>query len=240
MDLDPTWVPVLSAFGGGFVVWAGGIINDWITYRRDEKRRVREEKQKWVESRRNAYYKFIDVFSTYVTNPDPHDYFQSAFEAAMYGDVIIPTPFKLKQCSFISDINSLDLLLAALIFMKSDYVPGNDKTHDTLKEELEDLRSKALTPFLNEFMNIIRQKEDEAKIWWHPWKKRDASQSPRDKVLLALFISGGMKKNHLRRYTKLKLSELEPVLKELKLEGHIRISGDMVSLDPAHASRQNS
>jgi hypothetical protein len=92
-----------------------------------------------------------------VTNPDPHIYFQSAFEAAMYGDVIIPTPFKLKQCSFISDINSLDLLLAALIFMKSDYVPGNDKTHDTLKEELEDLRSKALTPFLNEFMNKIRQ-----------------------------------------------------------------------------------
>ena len=121
MDLDPAWVPVLSGFGGGALVWAGTIINDWITHRRDEKRRIREEKQKWVESRRNAYYKFIDVFSTYVTNPDPHDYFQSAFEAAMYGDVIIPTPFKTKQYSFLSDINSLDLLLAALIFMKSDY-----------------------------------------------------------------------------------------------------------------------
>jgi hypothetical protein len=113
--------------------------------------------------------------------------------------------------------------------MKSDYVAGNDETHDTLKEELEDLRSKALTPFLNEFMNIIRQKEYEAKIWWQPWKKRDASQSPRDKVLLAL-VTGSMEKNHLRQYTKLKLSELEPILEELANEGRIRISGDTVSL----------
>ena len=156
MDLDPTWVPVLSGFGGGVLVWVGTIINDCITYRRDEKRRIREEKQKWFESRRNAYYKFIDVFSTYVTNPDPHDYFQSAFEAAIYGDVIIPTPFKPKNHSLSFNINSLDRLLAALIFMKSSYVASNE-THSALTEELEDLRSKALTPFLNEFMNRLRQ-----------------------------------------------------------------------------------
>jgi hypothetical protein len=69
---------------------------------------------------------------------------------------------------------------------------------------------------------------------------RDPSQSPYDKVLWALATRGRMKRKDLRRYTKLKLSELEPILEELAKEGRIRISGDMVSLGPAHASRQNS
>jgi len=38
----------------------------------------------------------------------------------------------------------------------------------------------------------------------------------------------------------MKLSDLDHIIEELAKEGHIRISGDMVSLDPAHASRQNS
>jgi len=38
----------------------------------------------------------------------------------------------------------------------------------------------------------------------------------------------------------MRLAELEPVLEELAKEGRIRTSGDMVNLNPAHPSRQNS
>ena len=38
----------------------------------------------------------------------------------------------------------------------------------------------------------------------------------------------------------MRLSDQEPILEELAKEDRIRISGDMVSLNPAHPSRQNS
>ncbi len=66
-------------------------------------------------------------------------------------------------------------------------------------------------------------------------------QSPHDRILWILTNSGGkMKRSDLRRHVNMRLAELEPVLEELAKEGHIRISGDMVSLNPAHPSRQNS
>jgi hypothetical protein len=67
------------------------------------------------------------------------------------------------------------------------------------------------------------------------------SQPSRDKVLWILTNSGGkMKRSDLRRRVSMRLAELVPVLEELAKEGHIRISGDIVSLNPAHPSRQNS
>ena len=67
------------------------------------------------------------------------------------------------------------------------------------------------------------------------------SQSQHDRILWALSNSSGkMKRSDLRRRVSMRLADLEPILEELAKEGHIRISGDMVSLDPAHASRQNS
>jgi hypothetical protein len=38
----------------------------------------------------------------------------------------------------------------------------------------------------------------------------------------------------------MRLADLEPILDELAKEGRIRISGNIVSLNPAHPSRQNS
>ena len=67
------------------------------------------------------------------------------------------------------------------------------------------------------------------------------SQPSRDKVLWILTNSGGkMKRSDLRRHVNMRLAELEPVLEELAKEGRISISGDIVSLNPAHPSRQNS
>jgi DNA-binding MarR family transcriptional regulator len=67
------------------------------------------------------------------------------------------------------------------------------------------------------------------------------SQSQHDRILWALSNSSGkMKRSDLRRRVSMKLSDLDHIIEELAKEGHIRISGDMVSLDPAHASRQNS
>jgi hypothetical protein len=54
-------------------------------------------------------------------------------------------------------------------------------------------------------------------------------QSPHDKVLWELATRGRMKKKDLRRYTRLKLSELEPILEELAREGRIRIDANMIS-----------
>jgi hypothetical protein len=170
MNLDPAWVPIISGFIGGAVVWVGGMITDFIKYRREEKRRVREEGQRWLESRKIAYYKFIDVFSTPAVSDNILYYFRAVLEAAEYGDVILSTPLKASPQSIAFEINSLDKLLAALIFMKS--------THPYTKD-LEDLRSEALTPFLNEFMNKLRQseyhladkaKEIKKKGWWQFWK----------------------------------------------------------------------
>jgi hypothetical protein len=49
-----------------------------------------------------------------------------------------------------------------------------------------------------------------------------------------------MKRSDLRRRVSMRLADLEPILEELAKEGRIRISGDMVGLNPAHASRQKS
>ena len=58
----------------------------------------------------------------------------------------------------------------------------------------------------------------------------DLSQSPHDKVLWELATHGRMKKKDLRRYTRLKLSELEPILEDLTREGRIRIDANMIGL----------
>lgn len=69
----------------------------------------------------------------------------------------------------------------------------------------------------------------------------EMSQSSRDKVLWILSNSDGkMKRSDLRRRVSMRLADLEPILEELAKEGRIRTSGDMVSLNPAHPSRQNS
>jgi hypothetical protein len=66
-------------------------------------------------------------------------------------------------------------------------------------------------------------------------------QSPHDRILWILATSGGkMKRSDLRRRVSMRLADLEPILEDLAKEGRIRISGDMVSLNPAHPSRQNS
>jgi len=57
------------------------------------------------------------------------------------------------------------------------------------------------------------------------------SQSQRDRILWILSNSGGkMKRSDLRRRVSMRLADLEPILEELAKEGHIRSSGDMVSL----------
>lgn len=57
------------------------------------------------------------------------------------------------------------------------------------------------------------------------------SQNPQDKVLWELTNHGGkLKKSELRRRTRLKLSELEPILEELTREGKIRISKEIISI----------
>jgi len=58
----------------------------------------------------------------------------------------------------------------------------------------------------------------------------DPSQSSRDKVLWELATRGRMKKKDLRQYTRLKLSELEPILEDLTREGRIRIETNMIGL----------
>ena len=57
------------------------------------------------------------------------------------------------------------------------------------------------------------------------------SQSPRDRILWILTNSGGkMDKSRLRRFTGLKLADLNLVLGELAREGRIRTSGEMIAL----------
>jgi hypothetical protein len=59
----------------------------------------------------------------------------------------------------------------------------------------------------------------------------DLPQSTRDRVLWELSSRGKMKKRDLRRYSGLRLSELEPVLEELVKEGKIWIStSEIVSI----------
>jgi len=67
------------------------------------------------------------------------------------------------------------------------------------------------------------------------------SQSQHDRILWALSNSSGkMKRSDLRRRVSMRLADLEPILEELAKEGRVRISGDIVSLNPAHPSKQNA
>ena len=179
MGLDPAWVSAIFGFIGVIVGLTGSIIKDLITYRREDERRVREERQRWLESRKNAYYKFIDVFSTYAANYDILIYFQASLNAAEYENIILPTPLKAMPYSIAFPINSLDTLLAALTFMKSQNTAVVSRNaFDERTKDLENLRSEALTPFMNEFMNRLRQnkyqqtpKEIKKKGWsWRFWK----------------------------------------------------------------------
>jgi hypothetical protein len=160
MYLDPAWIPVISAFVGVATGFAGGMIKDSFSYKRDKEKRIQEEKQRWLQSRKIAYYKFIEVFSTHAVSDDILSYFQASLNVAEYGDVILPAPLKARPYSIAFEINSLDSLLAALIFMKSTHVAvDSGPALDTYTKDLEGLRSEALTPFLNEFMNRLRQSE---------------------------------------------------------------------------------
>jgi hypothetical protein len=174
MNLDPTWVPVVSGLVGGSIVWIGSIIKDLIAYRREDKRRVQDERQKILESRKIAYYKFIDVFSTHVAEDNVHDYFQAVLEAAEFGDIILSTPLKARPRPIQYEINSLDTLLSALIFMKSThYAEASQASLYYYARDLETLRSDALTPFMNELMNRLRQskvKEIKKKDWRQFWR----------------------------------------------------------------------
>jgi len=184
MSLDPAWVPIISGFAGGSAVWAGSIIKDLITYRREDEKRAEEERQRWLESRKIAYYRFIEVFSTHAVSDDIHSYFQASLNVAEYGDIILPIPLKARSHSIAFEINSLYSLLDALIFMKSTHTAvASRPALDAYTKELEDLRSEALTPFLNEFMNRLKQNE------YHPVekpkeiKKNDGSSGDNDKKL---------------------------------------------------------
>jgi len=180
MNLDPAWVSAIFGFVGVIVGLAGSIIKDLITCRREDERRVRDERQRWLESRKIAYYKFIEVFSTSAVNDNIFDYFRAALEVAEYGDVILSTPLKARPYSVAFEIDSLDSLFSALIFMKSTHHANASRPAlDAYTKDLEDLRSEALTPFLNEFMNRLRQseyhpadkaKEIKKKGWWRFWR----------------------------------------------------------------------
>ncbi len=57
------------------------------------------------------------------------------------------------------------------------------------------------------------------------------TQLPRDRIFWILANSGGkMDRSKLRRYTGMKLADLNLILGELAREGRVRISGEMVSL----------
>lgn len=179
MCLDPAWVSAIFGFVGVMFGLAGSVIRDLITYRREDERRVREERQRWLESRKIAYYRFIDVFSTHVDRENIHDYFRASLEASEYGNVILSTPLKAKPYPIGFVICSLKDLREGLTFKKSTYAgDANRPASDEYMKGLEGLRSEALTPFLNEFMDRLEQSEyhmadkvEEIKKnkWWHVW-----------------------------------------------------------------------
>jgi hypothetical protein len=62
--MDPDLVPVMTAFIGGAAVFFGRMVNDLLSARREEEKLKWDDKQEWLESRKRAYYKFIEVFSS--------------------------------------------------------------------------------------------------------------------------------------------------------------------------------
>jgi len=121
-----------------------------LTLIRDNQTEEMKKKQTWLESRKLAYYRFIVVFSSPLIGEDTTDYLRASLDAATYGNVILSDPFEIKQTPITFPINSLDDLSSALAFMRSSHAAEGS---------FEDLRQKALTPFLNEFMNRLRQNE---------------------------------------------------------------------------------
>jgi hypothetical protein len=114
--LDPAWVPIISGLIGAAAVWIGGLINGCITYRRDEKRRVREEKQKCLEAQN-----FLDVFSrpmfghidSAISVEWSGTYLKAALDAIKFGDVRLSERVNLEEYAHsVYDIDAVNVFEA--------------------------------------------------------------------------------------------------------------------------------
>jgi len=137
------------------------VINGTISEKKEQAKRKRDDEQRWLQSRKDAYHKFIEVFSKPLVDEDIIDYLKVSLEAADYGDVILSAPLKEVPNNIQFPIETLDNLIGALIFMRSMHRLGT-KEKDIVnfayfEHDFEALRKDALTPFLNEFMNRLRQ-----------------------------------------------------------------------------------
>jgi hypothetical protein len=103
---------------GGFVTGMITLAGIRMTQKHDEGRRIREEKQRWLESRKIAYYKFIEAFSTPVVGDDIFDYLHAALEAAGYGNVILSDSFEPKVSLIVP--SRIESLVVCRIFCKLD------------------------------------------------------------------------------------------------------------------------
>ena len=160
MNLDTAWISVISGFAGGAAVWAGRMITDWVSHRRDEERRVREEGQRLRASCDIAYYKFIEVFSTPMVGDDTLNYLQASIGALVDGNIVFSKSFKSKSDLFDFEIASLDDLLYVLICMRSSHISGgSEQSLATYKSDFEELRKGVLDLGLDVFINGLRQSE---------------------------------------------------------------------------------
>ena len=104
-NFDPAWVPIISGLIGATAVWAGGLIKDWITYRREEKRRVREEKRRSLEAQKIEYQNFLDVFSrpmhgridSAISVEWSGTYLKAALDAIKFGDIRLSERVNLEE-----------------------------------------------------------------------------------------------------------------------------------------------
>jgi hypothetical protein len=163
--VDAIWIPVISTILGGVLVLLVGVINGMISDKKEQEKHKRDDEQRWFQSRKNAYYNFIEVFSKPLIDEDIIDYLKASLDAAEYGDIILSDQLKAIPTSIAFKIESLDHLLAALIFMRSMHVIGGSEPGlAKYKSDFENLRKDALTPFLNEFMNILRQSGSSGRV----------------------------------------------------------------------------
>jgi hypothetical protein len=160
--MDTDWVPVISAFVGGILVFLGGIIREEILYRREEKKSERDVEQKWFELRKIAYYKFIQVFSTkYSCDSDGEKYLNAALGAVEFGNVVLFQPIKIGNV----EIGSLDNLIEILIRLRTqdrydpdpDPHPQEDDEHnyDELGAKIDKLRAKVVLGFSTSLMKTL-------------------------------------------------------------------------------------
>jgi hypothetical protein len=155
---DVFWVAFITASSAIL----SPLIPKWLSAREEKKKLKKDYELQFLEARRIAYHKFIQVFSAKYSGVS-ETYLGAALNAAEFGNVFLSQSIDFKN----EKIATLDNLIGVIIRLRTEdrYEPvqsvSNDEEvsyYDEWGNNFETLRAKAALAFSPEFVEILLRK----------------------------------------------------------------------------------